>query len=108
MRFELKCLHLNGVALTLEKQADARLYTGNLMFEDLHPGIKDGRFFCARLVSSIPSYGTVLDIVPPLLDGHIRTSKGVLTLCGYQIHADILTGIRRHSQKWALRKIDER
>jgi hypothetical protein len=106
MRFELKCLHLNGVALTLEEQKNAPFYTGNLMFEDLHPGIKDGRFFCARLVSGHPSYGTILDVIPPLFDGHIETSKGILTLCGYQIHADIMTGIRRYSQEWALRRID--
>ena len=105
MTFELRCLHRNGVKLTLEELAAAEFHTGILVIEDLRKGIKDGRFFRARFLASLALHEAPRDVIPPLFDGRIGKSDGVLKLHGYQFHADLSNGIRRHAQEWALRKI---
>lgn len=105
MTFELRCLHRNGVKLTLEELATAQRHTGILVIEDLHNGVKDGRFFRARFLASLALHEAPRDVIPPLFDGRIGRSDGMLKLQGYQFYADISHGIRRHAQEWALRKL---
>lgn len=78
MTFQLKCLHRDGVKLTLEELAAAQLHTGILIIEDLHKGTNDGRFFRARLLESCALHETPRDVIPPLFDGRIGRSDGVL------------------------------
>lgn len=105
MTFELKCLHRTGMQLTPEELADAQRHVGILVIEDLHAGTKDGRFFRAQLLESVALHEAPRDVIPPLFDGRIGRSNGVLKLQGYQLQADLFTGIRRYAQGWTLRKL---
>jgi len=105
MKFQLKCLHYNGEVLTPEELADAPRYVGNLIIEDWpQAGMFARHIRQARLLDmTVPQ--APHDIIPPLFDPQIvKMTDSLMTLHGYQIHADAETGaVQHHAQVWVLR-----
>jgi len=105
MKFQLKCLHRNGIVLTPEELADAPRYTGNLVIEDWPQGGMFGRFIRqARLLDVTPPKAPP-DIIPPLFEPQlVKMTDSLMTLHGYQIYVDPETGaIQHYAQDWVLR-----
>lgn len=93
MKFQLKALHHNGIALTSPKLASPPHYIGGLIAKDWPQDVTFGCFVCLEM--STP--GTLPDIIALLFEPQIvNMIDNQMTLHGYQIHIYAEAGAMRH------------
>lgn len=103
MRFTLKLLYRNGIALTADELAAAPSYSGNLVIR--YWSMEQGSMPTKRarlLDMSHPKNHT--DIVRPLFEPDlIKMTDKQMILRGYEIQSDADLVVAHYLQYWALR-----
>lgn len=104
MKFVLKFLYCNGVALPMEELVNAPPYVGNLIIKERWQGDGSARYIREARLPDLTVSQAPHDLVPPLFDPQlVKMQDDRMVLNGFQIHADMEAGSIMHFvQVWML------